>query len=144
MSGFLLRHLELILTALGLLVILGAARFIHPAGVSPWTVAAVTATLVGLLHGVLFWLVRQRQRATRRQALAEVQRMLRDVVNNQLAIIRLDLDLRSSPGVPPSALALTRAEEAITTISSTLANVSEESLARWHARYAPRPAGSRP
>jgi len=130
--GFFLRHLELFLTAAGLVVIFGVTALFHPADTSPWTVATVTAVAVGVLHGFLFWLVRQRQRDVRRRALAETERMLRDVIINQLAVIRLTVDMQTHPPVPAS---LDRIERAITVINHTLNGLSEESLTRWQERY---------
>jgi hypothetical protein len=131
----LLRHLELILTAAGLLVIFGATALVHPAGTSSWTVAAITAISVGVLHGVLFWVVRQRQRQIREVALAETERMLRDVVANQLAVIRLSIGMPDDPASAPTRVAVDQIEKAILGIHETISDVSEESLARWHSRY---------
>lgn len=133
---FFLRHLELFLTAAGLLVIFGVTALVHPSGTSPWTVAAVTAIAVGVIHGVLFWLVRQRQRQVRQAALAEAQRMLRDVVINQLAVIRLGLDLHGT-SLNTNRTAIARLDEAVAAINLALHDVSEESLARWRAKYEP-------
>lgn len=133
---FFLRHLELFLTAAGLVVIFGVTALFHPAGSNPWAVAAVTAIAVGVIHGVLFWLVRQRQRHVRQAALSDAQRMLRDVVNNQLAVIRLGIDLHGATGASSRA-AIGRLEEAVAAINLAIGDVSEESLARWQSRYNP-------
>lgn len=130
----LLRHLELVLTAAGLLVIFGVTALVHPSGTSPWAVAAVTAIAVGVVHGILFWVVRERQREVRRVALAETERMLRDVVGNQLAVIRLGAELQREPGVDVQK-ALGRLEEAVAGINATIGDISEESLSRWRNRY---------
>ena len=135
MQSFFLRYLELLLTAAGLAVIIAASTFIHPEGVSRWMVTAITAIVVGVIHGLLFWAVRHRQRLVRRHALAETQHMLRDIVNNQLAIIRMDLDLANQPAGGATARSLDHMQRAIDTISQTLDNVNEESLARWQSHY---------
>jgi divalent metal cation (Fe/Co/Zn/Cd) transporter len=138
--NFVLRYLELLFTVAGLAVIFGVTALIHPADTSPWAVAAVTAIAVGVIHGVLFWFVRHRQREVRRATLEETERMLRDVVINQLAIIRMSVDLQGTAASREPQLALQRVEGAIGVINSALINLSEESLSRWHARYAPSPA----
>jgi hypothetical protein len=98
-------------------------------------VAAITATAVGVIHGVLFWVVRQRQRCVRLATLDETQHMLRDVVLNQLAVIRLSLELHGQAGQPESRQALGRVESAIGVIDGALTGLSEESLRMWRARY---------
>ena len=133
---FVLRYLELIFTAAGLAVIFGVTALVHPTGTSPWMMAAITATAVGIIHGVLFWFVRHRQREVRRDTLAEVERMLCDIVINQLAIIRLSVDLQDTTASQEPKLALQRVQHAIAVINSSLLDLSEESLSRWHARYA--------
>jgi hypothetical protein len=60
--------------------------------------------------------------------------MLRDVVNNQLAIIRLSFDLPYEKN-EAGAAALGRVQDAIDKISPTLMDVSEKSLARGRTRY---------
>lgn len=130
-----LENLELILTAAGLLVIF-AVHSIWDGGT--WLVAAVTATAVGVIHGVIFWLVRRRQRQVRRLALEEAQHMLRDLVNNQLCVIQFTSDMQT--GTPESLQsARARITESVRTISSTLEGISEESLRRWSKKYAPPP-----
>ena len=131
---FFLRHLELFLTAAGLVVVFGAAALFHPGGTNPWKVAAITAVGVGVIHGVIFWLVRERQRTVRRSTLLETERMLRDVVINQLAIIRLSVELQQE-GRDERRLALQRVEGAIDTINAALTGLTEESLTRWRVRY---------
>lgn len=97
--------------------------------------AAITAIVVGVIHGVLFWIVRQRQRLVRRHALEDAKRMLRDIVVNQLAIIRIDAELQNAFVKSDTAAALGRLEKAIDIINDALSDISEESLARWRSRY---------
>ncbi len=136
---FVLRYLEIIFTMAGLAVIFGVTALVHPSGTSPWAVAAVTATLVGVIHGLLFWFIRHRQREARRSALEETQRMRRDVVMNQVAIIRLSLERQGTTPQQPHK-ALLRVEEAVGVINATLSDLSEESLTRWRSRYAVDPS----
>ena len=135
MLTFLLRNLELIFTAAGLLVILGITQLVHPAGFNSWEVAAITSILVGVIHGVLFWVVRQRQRLVRRHALEDAKRMLRDIIINQLAIIRIDAELQNLAAKSDTVAAFKRLEAAVDIIDEALNNISEESLARWRSRY---------
>lgn len=129
----LLQNLELVLTAAGLVVIFGAA-LATPDTANRWEIAAITAVSVGVIHGLIFWLVRRRQRQVRQDALDEVSVMLRDIVNNQLTIIQAGVHLTRN-GSPEANLAVARIGSAVTSISGVLHDLSEESLSRWKARY---------
>ncbi len=130
-----LENLELVLTAAGLLVIF-AVHFIWESSEteSSWLLAAITATAVGIIHGILFWLVRSRQRHVRRVALDEAQRMLKDIVNNQLCVIQFSADLQKKD---PVALkdAHERISSSVARINATLEDISEESLDIWKQKY---------
>jgi membrane protein implicated in regulation of membrane protease activity len=132
---FVLRYLELIFTAAGLLVIFGATALVHPTGASNWAVAAVTATIVGVIHGVLFWIVRNRQRTLRAETIKQTEAMLRNVVMNQLSVIRLGVELQQIAPSADTKQAILKLGEAIDVIYDSIDGLSEESLARWQARY---------
>ncbi len=94
-----LQNVELHLTFVGLLAILASGVVSQNMNTNAWKVTAITATAVGITHGFIFWLVRRRQRCVRLAAIESVKAMLRDVVNNQLAVMRLANDLnQSKPG----------------------------------------------
>jgi len=130
-----IENLELVLTAAGLLVIF-LVHFIWESSQTEksWLLAAVTATAVGIIHGILFWLVRRRQRQVRRLALDEAQRMLKDIVNNQLCVIQFSADLQKKD---PVALkdAHERISDSVARINATLEGISEESLDIWKRKY---------
>lgn len=131
-----LENLELLLTAAGLLVIF-AVHYIWEKNddTNSWMLAAATATAVGVIHGVIFWLVRRRQRHVRRLALSEARHMLKDIVNNQLCVIQFTSDLpKSDPFAARQAGE--RITESIRQINATLDNISEESLIVWKQKYA--------
>jgi uncharacterized membrane protein (UPF0182 family) len=131
----LLNQLELIFTVAGIGVILLVTLVVHPQDMTTWQVAAITATAVGLIHGVLFWLVRRRQREVRRETIAELQGMLKDIINNQLAVIAAMNDLREiRPEEAKRACDYTA--RSVTTITEALHHLSEESLRSWHAKHA--------
>lgn len=132
---FLLTYLEIIFTVAGLGVIAAAAFVASRLNANVWEIAAITATAVGVIHGVLFWLVRRAQRLTRRKALEETQLMLRDIVNNQLAIIRMSSDMQAMGTASETAKHLESLQNSIDVIKNTLSDISEESLRRWKQRY---------
>jgi hypothetical protein len=133
---FILNYLEILFTIAGLIVIFLAVLVFAPSGASPWHVAAIVATLIGVIHGVLFWLIRRRQREIRRSVIADVQSMLKDIIDNQLAVIVAMSDLREA-----HAEETLRAGDYITrsvaAISGALRHMSDESLHLWIARYRP-------
>ncbi len=129
---FLLRHLELHLTAVGLLVILSAGFLFQEQALGPWRTTAVVAIAVGAIHGCLFWCVRHRQRQVREQTIESAKDMLRDVVNNQLLIIQMADEMnRRRPG----SVAAKTVDHSVAAISDALESLSRESLRVWTARY---------
>ncbi len=130
---FFLRHIELFLSAAGLLVIVAVPGLAPNLFGSPWRTAAVTATVVGVLHGVIFWLVRSRQRRLREQTISDISGMLRDVVNNQLTIIAMASESDAA------ARAKTTVESA-RNISTLVNSLNEEKLKEWRERFPNLPA----
>ena len=128
-----LDNLELWLTGAGLAVIVVVPSVLGTTPASYWHVVAVTAVLVGVVHGLLFWLVRRRQRLVRRATLFAARGMLRDVVNNRLQVLLLGLET-ATPEIDASALR--DAREGVEHVSQLLGTLSEESLRRWEERYA--------
>src|SRR6185312_5378322 len=91
-------NIELWLSSVGIAVVFAApVLFLNrrnieaggPAESVYWKVAGITALVVGALHGVIFWLVRRRQRHIRVETLQDVRTMLADVVNSDLQVITL-------------------------------------------------------
>jgi len=80
-----LRYLELILTAVGVVIIVLIFTIFR--NTTPWKAAAICALVVGVMHGLIFYLVRSRQRKTRSQEVFSIRGMLDDMVNNRLNIV---------------------------------------------------------
>jgi len=80
----LLRHLELVLSAVGVLVIFVVPMVFFRQPTLRWEAAAVTAAAVGVIHGLIFYAVRRRQRLIRRDTIREMQLVVDDIVRNQL------------------------------------------------------------
>ncbi len=131
---FLLRHLELHLTAVGLLVILSAGFLFQEQALGPWRITALVAIAVGAIHGCLFWCVRHRQRQVREQTIESAKDMLRDVVNNQLLIIQMadEMNRRRPGSVAPRTV-----DHSVAAISDALESLSRESLRVWSSKYEP-------
>lgn len=126
----LLNNIELALSGLGLIVIVAVPLVLQPEPAAVWPVAAVTAVVVGVLHGLIFWVIRRRQRWIRAQAIAQIREMLHDIVKNQLAIISLNAQLSGSQERHQQ-----RIEASVKRIEDALTHISEESLSSWQARY---------
>jgi predicted membrane channel-forming protein YqfA (hemolysin III family) len=74
----LLRNLELILTAAGVLVVFVIFALFRDAG--PWKPAAICAVAVGVIHGIIFYIVRSKQRKARNSEVFSIRDMLDDVL----------------------------------------------------------------
>jgi hypothetical protein len=98
-----------------------------------WKVAGVTALIVGALHGVIFWLVRRRQRRIRHETLHDVRVMLADVVNSHLQVITLGLNRH--PDLLTERKAIAKVDTAIRRITEAVDAVSVESLQAWREKY---------
>jgi len=77
-----LRYLELILTAVGVVLVLVIFAVFRNS--YPWKAAAVCAVVVAVVHGLIFYAVRSRQRKARKQEVFSIREMLDDMVNNRL------------------------------------------------------------
>jgi uncharacterized membrane protein SirB2 len=84
-------HIELWLSGVGLLLIFGVAFFMGSSGAAFWRLIAIIAVGIGVVHGLIFWAVRRRQRRVRRQSIREIRQMLSDVLKNKLATINMYL-----------------------------------------------------
>lgn len=90
-----LKHIELWLSAAGVVVILLVGGLLGGSGAGQWKVTAITALVVGVLHGIIFWSVRRRQRSVREKTLREAHAMLRDGIQKQVAAL-LTMDARAT------------------------------------------------
>ncbi len=123
-----IKYIELILTAVGLAIIVLLMAMLPETQQNKWFVVAWVALIIGSFHGVIFFVVRNRQRRVRLEALREASVMLRDLINNQLTVVRVyaasnDDNLRKL------------SDEAIMNVSRIINSLSEESLTSWKDRY---------
>lgn len=124
-------HIELWLSAAGLFVILAVPAIFGGADV--WQVAAFTAAGVGVLHGLIFYAVRRRQRKRRMETILEIREMLSDVVKNQLAVIRASLP--SDEDREQYDIYFDGIEDSIEEIAERVDSLSEESIEDWKSEY---------
>lgn len=126
-------NIELWLSGAGIVVILGVPNLVVSTPGSFWKVAAITAIGVGLLHGVIFWVIRRRQRVVRQKSISEIREMLSDVVKNKLAVIDMYLPENNEQEIVEEQLE--GIQETIDQISIHVDTLSEESIKDWKTRY---------
>ena len=127
------RHIELWLSGVGLFLIFGVAFFMGSSGVAFWRLIAIIAVGIGIVHGFIFWAVRQRQRQVRRRSIREIQQMLSDVLKNKLAAINMYLPEEKNQELVEQELNGIRTS--IEDIADEVENLSEESIEGWKEHY---------
>jgi hypothetical protein len=133
-----LNNIELILTAVGIGVILLSGFVASRSAFSLETATAVSATLVGVVHGILFWLLRRRQRQVRREAIRQIREMLEDLGKNRLQTIKMSLYMvqaRQPEQEERTRQSFDRVYQILAEMSTLIDHISEESLAGWRHRY---------
>ena len=130
--GF-VNHIELWLSAVALVLIFGIPAVVGPQGLAFWRLTAIIAVAVGTIHGVIFWVVRRRQRQIRRQSIQQIQQMLADVVKNRLTAIDMYLPEGEDPEMVRQEVDGIRAS--IREIATHVDTLSEETLEDWEEKY---------
>jgi hypothetical protein len=80
-----LAHLELLLTVAGVLVVVAVFAIFR--NIAPWKAAAISALAVGVLHGIIFYVVRSAQRRARIVELRSIRNKLNDLIRNKLQVV---------------------------------------------------------
>lgn len=135
---WLLNNIELILTAVGIGVILLSGWVASRSDLSVATATAVSATVVGVIHGILFWLLRRRQRRVRQEAIGQIREMLEDLGKNRLQTIKMSLymvQVRQPDQEERARQSFDRVYQILGEMSSLIDHISEESLASWRQHY---------
>jgi uncharacterized protein (DUF58 family) len=130
--GF-INHIELWLSAVALVLIFGIPAAVGPQGLQFWRLTAIIAIAVGTIHGVIFWVVRRRQRQIRRRSIQQIQQMLADVVKNRLTAIDMYLPEEDDPEMVRQEVDGIRTS--IREIATHVDNLSEETLEDWEEKY---------
>lgn len=118
MSKF-LEYLELILTVAGVLVVI--AVFATFRNVAPWKAAALAALSVGIIHGIVFFIVRSAQRRARRAAVTAIRHTFDDLVRNKLQVVLFATEIQDQDWRPA-------AQRAVQEIQNSLNRIEAESL----------------
>jgi predicted outer membrane lipoprotein len=123
---------ELLFTAASMLIAFIGGSFI----LENWVIGFVIAAFFGVLNGAGLWLLYRRNRLSRAATIRQVRMMLCDVVNNKLAVISLASRMSTTANAEETSQRLRLIDESVKDISECISNLSEESLDRWHAKYA--------
>ncbi len=115
----LLEYLELILTTAGVLVV--ALFFLLFRNIAPWKAAALSALAVGVLHGVVFFIVRSAQRRARKKTVINIRHTLDDLVRNKLQVVLFATEIKDEDWRPA-------AQRAVQEIQNSLDRIEAESL----------------
>ncbi|SEG06072.1 hypothetical protein SAMN05421819_1851 [Bryocella elongata] len=115
----LLKYLEVVLTAAGVCVV--AMVFLVFRDIAPWKAAAICAVVVGVLHGAIFFTVRNSQREARKAALEDIRHKLDDLVRNKLQVVLFASEIQHEDWRPA-------AQQAVEEISSRLDLIQSEAL----------------
>lgn len=133
-----LGNIELILTAVGLLLIFLIGIIASPIGIPFWIATAISATMVGIIHGILFWLLRRRQRRVRQEAIGQIREMLEDLAKNRLQTIKMSLHMiqLQQPDLEEQVQKkFDKVYEMIQDVTVIVDHISHESLVHWRHRY---------
>ncbi len=114
-----LEYLELILTSVGLVVV--AAVFAIFRNVEPWKAAAISALVVGVLHGIIFFAVRSAQRRTRNDSVRVIRHVFDDLIRNKLQVVLFATEIRGEDWRPA-------AQKAVLEIQKNLSQIEAEAL----------------
>jgi hypothetical protein len=78
------RYIELILTAVGVVVVIAVFAMFH--NIAPWEAAAICAVAVSVIHGLIFFGLRSRQRSGRKQAVFSIRTTLDELMDSKLNV----------------------------------------------------------
>ena len=113
---WLLRYLELVLTAAGVVVV--AVVFAIFRDVSAWKAATIAAVAVGVLHGSIFFAVRAAQRRARRQAVRQIRETFENLIRNKLQVVLFAAEVPSGDWRPAAQRAVEEIQESLERIDA--------------------------
>jgi len=133
MKGYLYNR-EVHLMVLGLAVLFACIVWLVPAGFNPWIVGTFCVVVIGTIKGWIYHRLLSRERQARDKAISDIQLMLKDQINSQLTVIESMSNLREIRN-EEAHQARDYITKSVNTISSSLHELSEDSLVRWQRRY---------
>ncbi|MEX1277085.1 MAG: hypothetical protein WEE20_14195 [Bacteroidota bacterium] len=129
-----LKHVDKFLVLLFALIIIGVPLLLDPRPDQLWQPTLISSILVVLIYFLFISQVKKWERAIREQAVQEIRRMLRDVVNNKLSVIMINASLAQAIS-DDDARKLQSVMDTVQKISDDLENLSTDSLDLWRKKY---------
>lgn len=133
--NFVIRHLELILAFMGVIVMFLVPALLFPDTENIWKFIAIAAVIITMVHGLILWLVRRRQRNIRREVVKDVKVMLGDRINNNLTKISMGVNPMNKTGDENPGTYQEIVHDSVNVISELLDNLSETELDLWKEKY---------
>ena len=127
-------HADKVLVLLFALIIIGVPLLLDPHSDQLWQSTLISSLLVVLLYFVFLAQMKKRERSIREQAIQDIRRMLRDVVNNKLSVIMINASLTQTIS-EDDARKVQSVLETVQKISDDLENLSIDSVDRWRKKY---------
>ena len=127
-------HADKVLVLLFALIIIGVPLLLDPHSDQLWRSTLISSLLVVLLYFVFLAQMKKRERSIREQAIQDIRRMLRDVVNNKLSVIMINASLTQTIS-EDDARKVQSVLETVQKILDDLENLSIDSVDRWRKKY---------
>lgn len=127
-------HADKVLVLLFALIIIAVPLLLDPHADQSWQSTLISSLLVMLLYFAFLTQMKRRERSVREQAIQDIRRMLRDVVNNKLSVIMINASLTQTIS-EEDARKIQSVLETVQKISDDLENLSIDSVDLWRKKY---------
>lgn len=124
-------NLNMALIMLSVLIIFFIVGIALPADSAQWYIAAIVATVVGSVNGVISLIIERQQRQLRHHIVGDIREMLIDRLRNRLAVIQLNVHLARAT----DQRRVEKIAQSIAEIETELDTLSPEALHQWKAHY---------
>lgn len=127
-------HADKVLVLFFALIIIGVPPLLDPHSDQLWQSTLISSLLVVSLYFIFLAQVKKRERSIREQAIQDIRRMLRDVVNNKLSVIMINASLTQTIS-EDDARKVQSVLDTVQKISDDLENLSIDSVDLWRKKY---------
>lgn len=124
--------LELLLSIVGLIVILGASWWLDPIGSG--RIVEIIALIVTGVHGLIFWTFRRWQHIVAQRKVMQIRHILIDQVINPLGTVETIVSIAPHVGIPQGDVHTT-VKANIDKVVLLLRELSMDSIKEWESRY---------
>lgn len=127
-------YADKVLLLLFALIIIGVPLLLDQHADQLWQSTLISSLLAVLLYFVFLAQIKKRERSIREQAIQDIRRMLRDVVNNKLSVIMINASLTQTIS-EDDARKIQSVLDTVQKISDDLENLSIDSVDLWRKKY---------